>query len=253
MRLMTHSALLRKPDHPADTLSIAAQQISRKSSRAVVAARSGVESTGPGRRYSSGMPLLSTRVRTLRALSHPLRLRIIEELRGSDGPLRPKDLAQALGEPGNVVRYHVKTLREAGLATEVEGPEGAAAHERWYIASPSVESGVRSDDSDAATAAAFTDLMRTLHIRHAEALRAAEIAGLRPTAHADGAFWLLEEDAERFDARIGELFADLERASARAARARTEGVAARRYGFLADLYPDSPAHTPAPAGHPDPV
>ena len=252
MRLMTHSALLRKPDHPADTLSIVAQQISRKSSRAVVAARSGVESTGPGRRYSSGMPLLSTRVRTLRALSHPLRLRIIEELRGSDGPLRPKDLAQALGEPGNVVRYHVKTLRESGLATEVEGPEGAAAHERWYIASPSVESSVRSDDSDAATAAAFTDLMRTLHIRHAEALRA-EIAGLRPTAHADGAFWLLEEDAERFDARIGELFADLERASARAARARTEGVAARRYGFLADLYPDSPAHTPAPARRPDPV
>ena len=43
MRLMTHSALLRKPDHPAGTLSIAAQQISRKSSRAVVTARSGVE------------------------------------------------------------------------------------------------------------------------------------------------------------------------------------------------------------------
>ena len=170
------------------------------------------------------MPRLSARVRALRALSHPLRLRIIEELRGSDGPLRPKDLAQALGEPGNVVRYHVKTLREAGLATEVEGPEGAAAHERWYIASPSAEGGVRSDDSDAATAAAFTDLMRTLHVRHAEALRAAEIAGLRPTAHADGAFWLLEEDAERFDARIGELFTDLERASARAARARAEGA-----------------------------
>ena len=92
------------------------------------------------------MPLLSTRVRTLRALSHPLRLRIIEELRGSDGPLRPKDLAQALGEPGNVVRYHVKTLREAGLATEVEGPEGAAAHERWYIASPSAEGGIRNEE-----------------------------------------------------------------------------------------------------------
>lgn len=200
------------------------------------------------------MPRLSARVRALRALSHPLRLRIIEELRGSDGPLRPKDLAQALGEPGNVVRYHVKTLREAGLATEVEGPEGAAAHERWYIASPSVEGGVRSDDSDAATAAAFTDLMRTLHVRHAEALRAAEIAGLRPTAHADGAFWLLEEDAERFDARIGELFADLERASARAARARAEGAVARRYGFLADLYPDSPVRCapPGPGGPPGP-
>lgn len=196
------------------------------------------------------MPRLSARVRALRALSHPLRLRIIEELRGSDRPLRPEDLAQALGEPGNVVRYHVKTLREAGLATEVEGPEGAAAHERWYIVSPGAEGGVRSDDSDAATAAAFTDLMRTLHIHHAEALRAAEIAGLRPTAHADGAFWLLEEDAERFDARIGELFADLERASARAARARAEGAVARRYGFLADLYPDSPARAAPPAPGP---
>ena len=89
--------------------------------------------------------------------------------------------------------------------------------------------------------------MRTLHIRHAEALRAAEIAGLRPTAHADGAFWLLEEDAERFDARIGELFADLERASARAARARAEGITARRYSFLADLYPNTPSPTPPTA------
>lgn len=197
------------------------------------------------------MPRLSAPVRALRALSHPLRLRIIEELRGSERPLRPKDLAQALGEPGNVVRYHVKILREAGLATEVGGPAGAAAHERWYTASPSTEGGVRSDDSDPAAAAAFTDLMRTLHVRHAEALRAAEIAGLRPTAHADGAFWLLEEDAERLDARISELLADLEKASARAARARAEGVAVRRYGFLADLYPDSPRPLPGPGPGPD--
>ena len=74
------------------------------------------------------MPRLSTRVRTLRALSPPLRLRIIEELRGSDGPLRPKDLAQALGEPGNVVRYHVKTLRESGLALTVKKQPAGSGH-----------------------------------------------------------------------------------------------------------------------------
>ena len=107
MRLMTHSALLRKPDHPAGTLSIVAQQILRKGSRAVVAARSGVESTGPGRRYSSGMPLLSTRVRTLRALSHPLRLRIIEELRGSFSNVvgLPLHLTATLAERAGIDLY----------------------------------------------------------------------------------------------------------------------------------------------------
>ncbi|BDA64802.1 winged helix-turn-helix domain-containing protein [Actinomyces capricornis] len=186
------------------------------------------------------MPEVSADTRALRAISHPLRLRIIEELRSSSQPLRPQDLAQALGEPGNVVRYHVSTLHRAGLLVAAEPPAGAAAHERWYTASPQILNGARSDDSDAPTAAAFTDLMRTIHLRHADALRAAELTGLTPTHHADGTVWLLEEDAARLGPRIGELAADLRAASARAAEtARITGAPIRRYSYLLDLYPDS--------------
>lgn len=186
------------------------------------------------------MPEVSADTRALRAVSHPLRLRIIEELRSSSQPLRPQDLAQALGEPGNVVRYHVSTLRRAGLLVAADAPAGAAAHERWYCVSPQILNGTHSDDSDAPTAAAFTDLMRTIHLRHADALRAAEVAGLTPTSHADGTVWLLEEDAARIGPRIGELAADLRAASARAAESRrSTGAPIRRYSYLLDLYPDS--------------
>lgn len=202
------------------------------------------------RRYPGTMPEVSADTRALRAVSHPLRLRIIEELRSSSQPLRPQDLAQALGEPGNVVRYHVSTLRRAGLLVPADAPAGAAAHERWYTTSPQVLEGARSDDSDTPAATAFTDLMRTIHLRHADALRAAEIAELTPTSHADGTVWLLDDDAARLGPRISELAAELRAADARASEhARSTGATVRRYGFLLDFYPDSAHGLPIEAGH----
>ena len=51
------------------------------------------------------MPRLSARVRALRALSHPLRLRIIEELRGSFSNVvgLPLHAAAALARKAGVV------------------------------------------------------------------------------------------------------------------------------------------------------
>jgi len=49
----------------------------------------------------------------LKMLAHELRWRILSAL--SPGDLRVGELVQALGEPANLVSYHLKLLRESGL------------------------------------------------------------------------------------------------------------------------------------------
>lgn len=81
-------------------------------------------------------PLAPQRVddpRTLRALSHPLRLRLLAEL-ASTSPQNVSMLAEAVDEPANSVSYHLSQLVAHGLARRVEGPSGATRRERWFEA-----------------------------------------------------------------------------------------------------------------------
>lgn len=52
---------------------------------------------------------------TLRLLTQPLRLRIVEALRAAPGPLAVKDLAERLATSQTKLYYHVKLLEDAGL------------------------------------------------------------------------------------------------------------------------------------------
>lgn len=85
--------------------------------------------------------------RQLRALAHPLRLRLLGELRAS-GPQTVGRLSDTLDEsPGNV-SYHLRVLVESGFVVEV--PELAAdARERWWRAA---HDSTRIDRKDPATA-----------------------------------------------------------------------------------------------------
>lgn len=68
--------------------------------------------------------------RALKALAHPLRLRIIAEL-ATRGACRAVDLAKALGQPANSVSFHLRQLARYGLV--VEDPEGRTdGRERWW-------------------------------------------------------------------------------------------------------------------------
>ena len=68
----------------------------------------------------------------LRALAHPLRLRILALL--DERPSTPGRLAIALGTKVNVVAYHVKRLYELGLAELVEVRRGRGGLEHVYAA-----------------------------------------------------------------------------------------------------------------------
>lgn len=63
--------------------------------------------------------------RTLRAIAHPVRNRILTELTAT-GPARAADLAKDLGIPANQASFHLRQLAKYGIVQEA--PE--AAHDR---------------------------------------------------------------------------------------------------------------------------
>lgn len=69
--------------------------------------------------------------RALRALAHPLRLRLLALLR-ADGPATASRLARRLGESSGATSYHLRRLAQAGLV--VEDPDHGTRRERWWRA-----------------------------------------------------------------------------------------------------------------------
>jgi DNA-binding transcriptional ArsR family regulator len=63
----------------------------------------------------------------LRALAHPLRLRMLEVLR--EGPATASALGRRLGESSGATSYHLRALAEAGV---VEEDERDSRRERWW-------------------------------------------------------------------------------------------------------------------------
>ena len=72
-----------------------------------------------------------TDVRALRALSHPLRSRLLGQLR-LHGPATASRLGRAVGESSGSTSYHLRQLAAYGFVEEVEGQ--GTARERWWRA-----------------------------------------------------------------------------------------------------------------------
>ena len=65
----------------------------------------------------------------LKALGHPLRLKVLQALGSADGPLTNRNLAERLAvDPGHL-HFHVRMLHRAGL---IERAEGGAGREKPY-------------------------------------------------------------------------------------------------------------------------
>lgn len=148
----------------------------------------------------------------LRALAHPLRMRLMEQV-GRRGTARAADLAEDLGIPANSVSYHLRILARGGVV--VEAPE--AARDRrdrvWKLAQTSFRSGAAGapeDDeaSDAMALAAF------------DWMRSAWVAERAHRSAADGG----QEDPDDADAT---LVATTLRVSAAQAEELTELISAR--------------------------
>ncbi|MFJ7219175.1 ArsR/SmtB family transcription factor [Amycolatopsis sp. NPDC098790] len=67
--------------------------------------------------------------RMLRALAHPLRMRMLELLQ-ADGPATATGLGKRVGESSGTTSWHLRQLAEAGLVEE-DGDRGTK-RERWW-------------------------------------------------------------------------------------------------------------------------
>ncbi|MFF1559258.1 ArsR/SmtB family transcription factor [Streptomyces sp. NPDC058279] len=103
--------------------------------------------------------------RSLRGLAHPLRMRMLAELR-HEGPATASRLAQRLGESSGATSYHLRQLAAHGFVEDA--PEQGKGRERWWRA---VHDGLRFDESllyddDSATRGAaglFLHEVATIH------------------------------------------------------------------------------------------
>ena len=101
----------------------------------------------PKSRPSVGAPVLRPAVADLRALAHPLRLRIMELF--AESPKTTKQVADLLGEPPTRLYHHVAALERAGLVVFKETRQNRGAIEKWYATVagqlPGTGSRVRND------------------------------------------------------------------------------------------------------------
>lgn len=79
-----------------------------------------------------GAPPLQASVAEMRALAHPLRLRIMESF--AESPRTTKQVAELLGQPPTRLYHHVAALERAGLLRLKETRKNRGTTEKWYEA-----------------------------------------------------------------------------------------------------------------------
>ncbi|SFS81450.1 ArsR/SmtB family transcription factor [Saccharopolyspora flava] len=100
----------------------------------------------------------------LRALAHPLRVRLLGALR-TDGPATATDLARRFGENSANTSWHLRQLAEAGLVAD--DTERGNRRERWWRAAQdvtSLDAAALSQDPDlAGSLSTYLHAINTVH------------------------------------------------------------------------------------------
>lgn len=114
------------------------------------------------------LPSRSLGAREVRALAHPLRLRMLESL--TDGPATASMLARELGESSGATSYHLRALAAAGLI--VEELDRRKGRERWWKREPQTVGLISSAPAeDPEYDAAVAQLESTMINRDEDAIR----------------------------------------------------------------------------------
>src|ERR1043166_7584467 len=102
-------------------------------------------------RASAGAPMLERKVADLRALAHPLRLRMMELF--AESPKTTKQVAELLGQPPTRLYHHVAALERSGLLVLKETRQNRGTVEKWYAGVAQQVSGAAAGKSAAARGA----------------------------------------------------------------------------------------------------
>ncbi|HVE27314.1 MAG TPA: helix-turn-helix domain-containing protein [Sporichthya sp.] len=100
--------------------------------------------------------------RSIRALAHPLRNRIVGRLR-TDGPATATQLAARLGTNSGTTSYHLRKLAEIGMVEEVA--DSGDGRDRWWRAVHEFTSWQSSDFRDDPDDRAAAEWLVNYHLR----------------------------------------------------------------------------------------
>lgn len=184
--------------------------------------------------------------RSLRALAHPVRNRMLYEL-AARGSARAADLAQVTGVPANAVSFHLRELAKYHLIEEAPG-ESHDKRERWWrLAS---ESGFRFrpedlDDEGKQIIRAF-DAHTAAHVHEMlERFFAARLADPEmPGNQGDAPMFLTKPEVEQFGEELVDLMLRWMR-HGRERRAAGDVEGRRTYLTLVYTMPQDLAQGPA--------
>jgi len=155
---------------------------------------------------------------SLKALAHPLRMRLLAALR-NDGPATATTLGRRLGENSGATSYHLRVLADHGFVTEDR--ERGNGRDRWWRAAHDMTSWRSSDFlDDPETRAADEWLLGTMARKAADSIDAyiARRSGNDPAwiAASDASDYALHMTPERLRALTEEVHAVINRHKAAA-------------------------------------
>jgi DNA-binding transcriptional ArsR family regulator len=96
----------------------------------------------------------------LKALAHPLRMRLLGRLR-REGPATASGLAEHLGESSGATSYHLRQLERWGFV--VDAPELGSGRDRWWRATAQMTSWDAEELGEAGRAASDWIVRRQAH------------------------------------------------------------------------------------------
>ncbi len=181
-----------------------------------------------------------TEPQDLRALAHPLRLRLLGALR-LDGPATASALARRFEVSSGLTSYHLRALAERGFVEDA--PEHKGGRERWWRAAHDAHEWEMPQSGDAAELAGRLEAARALTLEQARAYS----RWLEKVVSAEAALpdeWrpavaLSDRWMHLTPAQLRRLTAELEEVVDRFAREAEEGAeGARRVGTLFAAFPD---------------
>lgn len=186
---------------------------------------------------------------TMRALAHPLRMRLIEVI-GSEGTATATRCAEIVGGSASNCSFHLRNLAKYGF---IERAPGSGRERPWRLTSVSQVIDADPDNPEAVIAArAFDEMMLNWEFTR---LRDANRRGTDPDpawartmALAGATMWLLPDEARELSHELGRLsMRYMERAEDPALR--PSGSRAVRLFLASSLITDlDPPTPPAPAG-----
>jgi DNA-binding transcriptional ArsR family regulator len=190
----------------------------------------------------ASQPLSDPRV--LRAIAHPVRTRILDELSAS-GPVRAADVARELGIPANQASFHLRQLAKYGLVEEAPEEARDRRDRVWRATAAEGYSVNLSELAEAPGGKAAVEVFRSSKLAwmHGVVDRAFTMSreeGRGVFATSDHALKLPDEEAHALRQEIDDLI------DSWAARTRGRDSHRRTYLLLQLLqpYPDDTLDTP---------